>query len=78
MMRSLEKRGLMTRLLHTRPTVWYNVSWQNETPNLEPEQREGMFQPCDVPRRAGFDSNKGHTMDKKRCQNEQSPNKTPD
>lgn len=35
MMRSLEKRGLVTRLLHRRPTVWYNVSWKDEMPNLE-------------------------------------------
>jgi hypothetical protein len=36
MMRSLEKRGLVARLLHRRPTVWYNVSWQDEKPKLEP------------------------------------------
>jgi hypothetical protein len=43
MMRSLEKRGLVARLLHRRPTVWYNVSWQNETPKLEPEQGGGRY-----------------------------------
>ncbi|MDQ4100856.1 MAG: hypothetical protein M3115_01535 [Thermoproteota archaeon] len=42
MMKSLEKRGLVARLLHRRPTVWYNVSWKNETPNLEPEPR-GLY-----------------------------------
>jgi hypothetical protein len=36
MMRSLEKRGLVARLLHRRPTVWFNVSWQDEKPKLEP------------------------------------------
>ena len=35
MMRSLEKRGLVARLLHRRPTIWYNVSWQDEKPKLE-------------------------------------------
>ncbi len=38
MMRSLEKRGLVARLLHRRPAVWYDVSWHNGTPKLE--QRE--------------------------------------
>ncbi len=42
MMRSLEKRGLVARLLHRRPTVWYNVSWQDEKPKLEPGSR-GMY-----------------------------------
>jgi hypothetical protein len=36
MMRSLEKRGLVARLLHRRPAVWYDVSWQDERPKLEP------------------------------------------
>lgn len=35
MMRSLEKRGLVARLLHRRPTIWYDVSWQDEKPKLE-------------------------------------------
>ena len=35
MMRSLEKRSLVARLLHRRPTIWYNVSWQDEKPKLE-------------------------------------------
>lgn len=35
MMRSLEKRGLVARLLHRRPTIWYNVSWRNEMPELD-------------------------------------------
>jgi hypothetical protein len=35
MMRSLEKRGLVARLLHRRATIWYNVSWQDEKPRLE-------------------------------------------
>jgi hypothetical protein len=35
MMRSLEKRGLVARLLHRRPAVWYNVSWHDGTPKLE-------------------------------------------
>lgn len=35
MMRSLEKRGLVARLLHRRPTIWYNVSWRDEKPKLE-------------------------------------------
>jgi hypothetical protein len=38
MMRSLEKRGLVARLLHRRPAVWYDFSWHGETPKLE--QRE--------------------------------------
>jgi hypothetical protein len=36
MMRSLEKRGLVARLLHRRPAVWYHLSWHDETPKLEP------------------------------------------
>ncbi len=36
MMRSLEKRGLVARLLHRRPAVWYHVSWHDGTPRLEP------------------------------------------
>jgi hypothetical protein len=42
MMRSLEKRGLVARLLHRRPTIWYNLSRQNEMPTLEPE-RGGLY-----------------------------------
>ena len=38
MMRSLEKGGLVARLLHRRPAVWYDVSWHDGTPKLE--QRE--------------------------------------
>ena len=38
MMRSLERRGLVARLLHRRPAVWYDISWQEGTPKLE--QRE--------------------------------------
>jgi hypothetical protein len=34
-MRSLEKRGLVARLLHRRAAVWCNVSWHNGTPKLE-------------------------------------------
>jgi hypothetical protein len=36
MMRSLEKRGLVARLLHRRPAVWYHVSWHDGRPKLEP------------------------------------------
>lgn len=36
MMRSLEKRGLIARLIHRRPAVWYDVSWHDGTPKLEP------------------------------------------
>lgn len=39
MMRSLEKRGLVARLLHRRPTVWFDVSWQDGKPELEPGPR---------------------------------------
>jgi hypothetical protein len=35
MMRSLEKRGLVARLLHRRPAVWIHVSWHDGTPKLE-------------------------------------------
>jgi hypothetical protein len=35
MMRSLEKRGLVARLLHRRPAVWYQVSWLDGRPKLE-------------------------------------------
>jgi hypothetical protein len=38
MMRSLEKGGLVARLLHRRPAVWYDVSWHDGMPKLE--QRE--------------------------------------
>jgi hypothetical protein len=38
MMRSLERRGLVARLLHRRPGVWYDISWHEGTPKLE--QRE--------------------------------------
>jgi hypothetical protein len=43
MMRSLEKRGLVARLLHRRPTIWYNLSWQNEMPKLEPGLGGGWY-----------------------------------
>jgi len=36
MMRPLVKRGLIARLLHRRPAVWYDVSWHDERPKLEP------------------------------------------
>jgi hypothetical protein len=36
MMRSLEKKGLVARLLHRRPAVWYHLSWQDGRPKLEP------------------------------------------
>lgn len=36
MMGSLERRGLVARLLHRRPTVWYHISWHDGTPKLEP------------------------------------------
>ena len=36
MMRSLEKRGLVARLLHRRPAVWYQISWHDGRPRLEP------------------------------------------
>ncbi len=35
MMRPLEKRGLIARLLHRRPAVWYNISWQDGRPMFE-------------------------------------------
>ena len=35
MMRPLEKRGLVARLLHRRPAVWICVSWHDGTPKLE-------------------------------------------
>jgi hypothetical protein len=35
MMRSLEKRGLVARLLHRRHAVWLDFSWHGETPKLE-------------------------------------------
>jgi hypothetical protein len=35
MMRSLEKRGLVARLLHRRPAVWYQVSWHDGKPKLD-------------------------------------------
>ena len=38
MMRSLEKRGFVARLLHRRPAVWYDFSWHDGIPKLE--QRE--------------------------------------
>lgn len=38
MMRSLEKRGLVAKLLHRRPAVWYDVSWHNGMPKLEKGQ----------------------------------------
>jgi hypothetical protein len=36
MMRSLERRGLVARLLHRRPAVWYHISWHDGIPKLEP------------------------------------------
>ena len=30
MMRCLGKRGQVARVLHTGPTVWFNVSWKDE------------------------------------------------
>ncbi len=38
MMRSLERRGLVARLLHRRPAVWYDISSHEGTQRLE--QRE--------------------------------------
>ena len=38
MMHSLERRGLVARLLHRRPAVWYDISSHEGTPKLE--QRE--------------------------------------
>jgi hypothetical protein len=35
MMRSLEKKGLVARLLHRRPAVWYNISWYDGRPRFE-------------------------------------------
>src|SRR5215510_4665315 len=35
MMRSLERRGLVARLLRRRPAVWFHVSWHNGVPKLE-------------------------------------------
>ena len=35
MMRSLEKRGLVARVLHRRPAVWIYVSWHDGRPKLE-------------------------------------------
>jgi hypothetical protein len=34
-MRSLEKRGLVARVLHRRPAVWIYVSWHDGRPKLE-------------------------------------------
>jgi hypothetical protein len=42
MMRSLEKRGLVARLLHRRPAVWYDVSWHDGRPNLE-QRSDGWY-----------------------------------
>ncbi len=35
MMRSLESRGLVARLLRRRPAVWYHISWHDGVPKLE-------------------------------------------
>jgi hypothetical protein len=35
MMRSLEQRGLVARLLHRRPAVWYGVEWHDGLPKLK-------------------------------------------
>lgn len=42
MMRSLEKRGLVARLLHRRPAVWYDVSWHDGRPKLE-QRSDGWY-----------------------------------
>jgi hypothetical protein len=42
MMRSLEKRGLVARLLHRRPAVWYDFSWHDGTPKLE-QRSDGWY-----------------------------------
>jgi hypothetical protein len=42
MMRSLEKRGLVARLLHRRPAVWLDFSWHGETPKLE-QRSDGWY-----------------------------------
>lgn len=34
LMASLEKRGLVARLMHRRPAVWYYVDWDGDTPDL--------------------------------------------
>lgn len=40
MMRSLERRGLVARLLHRRPAVWYDFSWNDGTHKLEQRSDE--------------------------------------
>lgn len=42
MMRSLEKRGFVARLLHRRPAVWIYVSWHDGTPKLE-QRSDGWY-----------------------------------
>lgn len=42
MMRSLEERGLVARLLHRRPAVWYDFSWHNGTAKLE-QRSDGWY-----------------------------------
>ncbi|MDQ3851505.1 MAG: hypothetical protein M3299_01575 [Thermoproteota archaeon] len=42
MMRSLEKRGLVARLLHRRPAVWYDFSWHDGMPKLE-QREDGWY-----------------------------------
>jgi hypothetical protein len=42
MMRSLEKRGLVARLLHRRPAVWLDFSWHGEAPKLE-QRSDGWY-----------------------------------
>ncbi len=42
MMRPLVKRGLIARLLHRRPAVWYDVSWHSGTPKLE-QREDGWY-----------------------------------
>lgn len=34
LMRSLEKRGLVGRLMHRRPARWYYLTWEDEAPSI--------------------------------------------
>ena len=53
MMRSLESRGFVARLLHRRPAVWFRVDWKNDLPQLRLESLSNWLDYNTVKRKAG-------------------------
>jgi hypothetical protein len=43
MMKSLEDRGLVARLLHRRPAIWYCIDWKDGKPKMRPDSLRDWF-----------------------------------